>query len=227
MPSRDPEPRAPLSGDRVLRAAVELADRGGVESLSMRKLASALGYEVMSLYNHVANKDEVLDGILDLIAAEIEPPLADPDWKAAMRRSVLSAHEVLVRHPWAVNLWSSRSAGPNRLAFMESLLRGLREGGFSPAIAYHGYHAVTMHILGFTLQELNLPFDRANIREVAAESLRTLPAEQYPYLAEHITQHVEEPDHDADFDFVLDLILDGLERAGHSAQLPDGERRRI
>jgi hypothetical protein len=167
----------------------------------------------MSLYNHVASKDEILDGVIDLVAGEIEPPPAGGDWKAAMRHSVTSAHEVLLRHPWAAGLWWTRRVGPARLAYMESLLRGLRQAGFPPDIAYHGYHAVLMHILGFTVQELELAFDGESLQDLAAEFLRQMPADDFPFVAEHVRQHV---DHSVDadgFSYVLDLILDGLERA--------------
>lgn len=203
--------RAPLSTARVLRAAIAHADTAGLASLSMRKLARELGFEVMSLYNHVANKDEILDGILDLVAAEIEPPPAIANWKASISHSVNSAHDVLLRHPWAAGLWWNRRAGPARMAYMESLLKSLRQAGFPPEIAYHGYHAVLMHILGFTVQELDLIDGERN--EMVAAFLQQITGPNYPYLAEHVRQHLDETGHDNDFEYVLNLILDGLDRA--------------
>ena len=189
-----------------------LADEGGIESLSMRKLAGKLGYEVMSLYNHVANKDEILDALVDAVAAEIETGQPGGEWKASMRKRIVSAHDALHRHPWATALWSSQRTGPARLAFNESLLRGLRDGGFSAELSYHGYHAFVIHILGYTRQELNLPFTTEELPQRAAEFLRTFPVDRYPHLAEHMMQHIEPTHPDDDFVFILDLLLDGLER---------------
>ena len=208
--------RTPLSRERVLGAAIALADERGIEALSMRKLAAELGFEVMSLYNHVANKDDLLDGIVDLIAGEIDEPSSGPDWKTAMRQSAVSAHQVLLRHPWVCDLWSSRMPGPERLSYMESLLRNLREAGFSKGLAHHGFHAVNTHIVGFTLQELNFTLDGEELKEAAAKFLHGLPAEEFPYLTEHVMQHIDGSDHDDEFIFVLDLILDGLEQVRDS-----------
>ena len=205
--------RVPLSKGRVLRAAVEYADRHGVEALTMRKLAAELGFGVMSLYNHVANKDEMLDGMVDLVAGDIEPLPDDGDWKKALRASAISAHKVLLRHPWAGSLWTTRWPGPARLRHMESLLRGLSAGGLSSELVYHGYHAVSMHIVGFTLQEQSYQFADQDLEQLAATFLEQIPADDYPHLTEHVMQHLNDEDHGDEFGFVLDLILDGLERA--------------
>ena len=195
-----------------------LADRGGVDELSMRKLARDLGYEVMSLYNHVANKDVVLAGIADLVAAEIEPPETAPArrgkaaWKAGIRHTVLSAHDALDRHPWVVALWPAVSSGPHRLRFMEGLLRSLRAAGLPPKVAYHGYHALMMHILGFALLEQRTGLDSDNVADAAAEFLAQFEDQEFPHLIEHMHQHVHAPAAQNDFEFVLDVILDGLDR---------------
>ena len=207
--------RLPLSLERVLRAAMHLADRDGIESLTMRKLARELGVEAMTLYYYVAKKDDILDGIADLVASQIEVPSGGPDWKAASRQRAISAHAVLVRHPWASMLWASRAAlGPERLRYMDAGLRGFREAGFSPQLTEHAYHAVENHIVGYTLQEMSFAIEAAEVAEGGATFLRNLPADEYPDLAQHVMQHLEGAGHvDAgDFEFALDLILDGVER---------------
>ncbi len=212
---RGAAPRVPLSRDRVLRAAIALADAGGIESLSMRKLAQALGVEAMSLYYYVAKKDDLLDGIVDLVVSEFELPADGADWKAAIRKSAISAHEVLLRHRWACSLMmSSPGVSPARIRYMESLLRCLRQGGFSAELTCHAYHALDSHIVGFTLWELTFPADSQELADIAASFLRELPVDEYPYLAEHIEQHLtgSSPDEEGEFEFGLDLILDGLER---------------
>jgi AcrR family transcriptional regulator len=220
--------RAPLSRERVLQAAIRLADDGGIESLSMRKLARELGVEAMSLYNHVANKGDLVDSIVDLVVEEIELP-ADGDWEAAIRRCAISAHTTFVRHPWACGLVMS-SSRPDliespRLRYMEWLLRRLREAGFSPNLTYDAYHALDSHILGFTLWQLghsagakNMLGDKtlAEFLEGFADRLR---AREYNYVAEHAEQHLAASGGDGsrEFEFGLDLILDGLKRALGSA----------
>jgi AcrR family transcriptional regulator len=208
----------------VLRAAVTLADEGGIEALSMRKLAKKLGVEAMSLYNHVANKDEILDGIVDLVVGEIELPAAE-DWEAAIRECATSAHEAFLRHPWACSLVMSptttRTMPTPRLRYMEWLLGRLRDAGFSPELTYRGYHALDSHILGFTLWELGHSAGAKQfaggkgLGDAAATVLRELPADEYPYLVEHIEQHLAAAGNDGEreFEFGLELILDGLRRA--------------
>jgi AcrR family transcriptional regulator len=209
------EPRPPLSRDRVLHAAINLADNGGIEALTMRKLAQELGVEAMSLYYYVANKDELLAGILDLVVSEMEPPSSGTDWAAAMRTSAMSSYRALLRHRWAVRLlMSSTRVSPARLRWMEGILRCLREGGFSANMTHHAYHALESHIMGFTLWVTSLPFKAEELADIGATFLRELPIEEYPYLAEHIEQHINPSEHEekSEFEFGLDLILDGLER---------------
>jgi AcrR family transcriptional regulator len=208
-----PEPRVPLSRDRVLRAAIRLADDGGIESLTMRRLGGALGVEAMSLYKHVASKDDVLDGMVDLVEGEVELPSSTGGWAAAVRACAISAHAVLRRHPWACSLIMTRFR-PARLQYMDWLLGRLRGAGFSPQLTFHAYHALDSHILGYTLWELGHSVDREDLADVVAAFLRTLPIDDYPHFAEHVQQHLGEPalEEVGGFEFGLDLILDGLER---------------
>ena len=211
-------PRTPLSKERVLRAAIDLADAGGIEALSMRRLARELGVEAMSLYNHVANKDEILAGIVDLVATEIEMPEGD-DWKAAIRRSAISHRDVLVRHRWASSLQMSRQGGgPAQLRHADWLLRTLREAGLSKQLMYHAFHIVQAYVLGATVQQLNFPHRGEELAGLATSFLQQLPAGEYPDFVEHVMQHLE-PRHgeEGGFELGLDLILDGLERARGSA----------
>ncbi len=207
--------RTPLTKERVLLAAITLADEGGIETLSMRRLGQVLGVEAMSLYNHVANKDAILDGMVDAVASEIELPTEGADWKTAMRGRAISAHAVLVRHPWASALIVSRiNVGPAMLRYVDSTIGTLRKAGFSYALVDRAWNAMDSYIYGFTLQELNFPFQPEEYAEVAAEYRPQLPADEYPHLAE-LTELVMSKRHDgvANFEFGLDLILDGLERA--------------
>jgi len=210
-----PETRIPLSRERVLRAAIGMADAGGIASISMRKLAQVLGVEAMSLYHHVANKDDILDGILDLVVGEIAPPSPDGAWKDALRRSAVSAHDVLERHPWACALMMSPArARPARLRYIDSVLGRLRQAGFSAAMTDHAYHALDSHILGSTLWEAGYAAGAEAAPDMASTIVGTLSVDEYPYLIEHIHQH-QSPAGDDDieeFEFGLDLILDGLER---------------
>jgi AcrR family transcriptional regulator len=212
-------PRIPLNRQRVLGAAVALADRGGVRSLSMRKLAHELGVEAMSLYHHVANKDDILDGIVDVVFSEIELPSGDADWRAAMRQRAISAREALLRHPWATGLMESRSTpGPATLRHHDAVLGILRTAGFSVELAAHAFSVLDSYIYGFALQEANLPFDTPEeTAEVAQAIMAELPADQYPHLTEMTVEHVLQPGYDYgnEFLFGLDLILDGLDRARH------------
>jgi AcrR family transcriptional regulator len=207
--------RIPLNRDRVLNAAISMVDEGGVEALSMRKLGQTLGVEAMSLYNHVANKDDILDGIVDFVLSEIELPSADEDWETAIRKCAISAHDSFVRHPWACNLvMSSPRVRPARLRYMESLLRRLREAGFSAEATYHAYHALDSHILGFTLWQAGHSIDREKLADLVATFFQQLPFDEYPYLAEHAEQHMTGFGHEeeGEFEFGLRLILDGLKR---------------
>jgi AcrR family transcriptional regulator len=208
-----------LSRERVLRAAIALADEGGIEALSMRKLARELRVEAMSLYNHVANKDEILDGIIDLVAGETDLPAETTDWKTAIRQSAISTRDVFLRHPWASSLWMSRQGGSARLQRGDWLLRTLREAGLSKDLTYHAYHIVESHILGFTAQQLNFPYKDEELAGMAEAFLQRLPADEYPDFVEHVMQHLE-PSHGevvGGFELGLDLILDGLERLRDTA----------
>jgi AcrR family transcriptional regulator len=208
------KPRLPLTKERVLQAAVGLADEIGIASMSMRKLGQTLGVEAMSLYKHVANKDAVLDGIVDIVASEIEVPIIEDDWKASMRRRAISAHEVLLRHPWATMLIVSRpNVGPAMLRYVDATIGCLREAGFSYELADRAWNAIDNHVYGFTLQKLNFPFAPEEYAKVAQQFLPMIPAEQYPYLR-GLSEQVIDGHHDGlhDFAFGLDLILDGLEK---------------
>jgi AcrR family transcriptional regulator len=206
--------RTPLSKDRVLHAAMKLADEGGIKAVSMRKIAQELGVEAMSLYNHVNSKDEIVDGIVDLVATEIDLAPDGADWKEAMRRRVISAHEVLLQHPWACSLWmSSQTFGAARMRYGDAVLRGFREGGFPEELTYHAFHVVQSHVMGFTMYVASFDFDVEELEQLAADFLETFPADEYPDLAVHIRQHAEPSDeHEGTFEFGLELVLDGLER---------------
>jgi AcrR family transcriptional regulator len=215
--------RTPLSKERVLRAAVELADREGIDALSMRRLAKDLGVEAMSLYNHVANKDEILVGMIELVTSEVEDPTTDGglDWKTAIRRSAISTHDAFIRHRWSCPLMMKVAAMiPSRMRWMESLLRTLREAGFSPNLTHHAYHALDAHITGFTLWQVSFPFqNREELIDMAADFMKAIPVDEYPYVIEHAQEHLDEPDPNEpnEFEFGLDLILDGLERMRDAA----------
>jgi AcrR family transcriptional regulator len=209
--------RTPLSRDRVLRAGVAFADEHGVASLSMRKLGEVLGVEAMSLYNHVANKSELLDGMVDIVFSEIGLPPDGADWKSAMRQRAVSAREVLSRHRWAIGLMESRaSPGPATLRHHDSVIGSLRAADFSVEMAAHAFSVLDSYIYGFALQEASLPFDSGEgTADLAEATLRQMPADQYPHLTELTIEHVLRPGYDygAEYVFGLDLILDGLERA--------------
>jgi AcrR family transcriptional regulator len=211
------QPRIPLTRQRVLRAAVALADEGGIESLTMRKLGQALGVEAMSLYHHVANKDALLDGMVDLVFSEIDLPSGEPGWKSAMRQRAISARAVLSRHPWAIGLMESRrTPGPASLRHHDAVIGCLRAAGFSVALTAHAYALLDSYIYGFALQEASLPFDTPEeTAEVAQTIMAEFPADAYPHLTELATEHVLRPGYDYgdEYGFGLDLILDGLERA--------------
>jgi AcrR family transcriptional regulator len=210
-------PRKPLSKERVLRAALALADAEGIEALSMRRLAKELGVEAMSLYNHVANKDEILDGLIDLVAGEFELP-SEADWQTAMRRHLVSSRDVLLRHRWATALWMRQGGGTARMRNGDWMLRTLREAGFSKDLMYHAFHILESYVQGYTLQQLNFPYKGEELAGMAATFLQQLPADEYPDLVEHIEQHLEPHEEETGgFEIGLDLILDGLERARAAA----------
>lgn len=220
-PAADPTPRVPLNRERVLQAAVTFAAQHGLDALTMRKLAELVGVKAMSLYNHVTNKEDLLDGMIDVVFGEIELPSQDGDWKTAMRRRALSVNEVLSRHRWAVGLMESRtSPGPATLRHHDAVIGCLRSGGFSLALAAHAYSALDAYIYGFSMQERGLPFDTPEeTAQLAAVMLAQFPADKYPHLAEFTFGHVMQPGYDfrEEYEFGLDLILDGLEKAAPAA----------
>jgi AcrR family transcriptional regulator len=205
----------------VLQAAVALADETGIESLTMRKLGQALRVEAMSLYYHVANKEALLDGMVDLVFGEIEFPTSGADWKTAMRQRAISARAALRRHPWAVALMESRrTPGPANLRHHDAVLGCLRQAGFTVALTAHAYSLLDAYVYGFALQEASLPFkDPQETTEVAQEIMAAFPVDAYPHLTELAVQHVLQPGYDYgdEFQFGLDLILDGLERTAQRA----------
>ena len=207
-----------LSEERVLRTAVELADRHGIDSLSMRKLADELGVSAMSPYYYVANKDRLIDGMVDIVFSEIEPPSLDVDWKTAMRRRAVSTREALNRHRWAIGHMEGRTDhGPANLRLHDACLGCLRAAGFSLAMTVHAYSVQDAYIYGFVLQETDMAPETAD--DFAAEAQRQMEAYEdvladYPHLVEVVGGHVATSgyDYEAEFLFGLDLILEGLER---------------
>jgi AcrR family transcriptional regulator len=217
----DAEPDARLSRERVLREATRLADEHGMDALSMRKLGGVLGAGAMSLYHYVANKDELLDGMIDLVFAEIEPPSLDLDWREAMRRRSVSARAALRRHGWAIGLMDSRtSPGPANLQHHEAVTACLRRAGFSVEMAVHANWLLDGYVYGFVLKEASLPFDSAEeFADLAVDVyLPQLALDQYPYLNEAAATLAAAGYNPADeFTFGLDLILDALEALRTSA----------
>ena len=203
--------RPPLSRERILAEAMRMADDAGLESLSMRKLGQALGVEAMSLYHHVSNKDDVIDGIVDLVLAETEPPSTKEEWDVAIRASAISIHDALRRHPWAGPLLMMR-ARPGRLSYMDSLLARLRDAGFSPEATFTNYHVLDGHIFGFSLWENSHIYTPEQMAEMEELFERVITPTAYPNLREHAEQHFAEGPHRevSPFELALDLILDGM-----------------
>jgi AcrR family transcriptional regulator len=212
------EPRARLSKERVLQAAVTLAARDGIESLTMRKLADELGAGAMSLYHYVPNKDRLLDGMVDIVFGEIELPSTRDDWKAAMRKRALSTREALGRHPWAIGLMEGRTNhGPANLSLHNAVLGCLRAAGFSIEMTVHAYSVQDAYIYGFALQERDMSSESPD--DFAAEAQRQMHEyhdvlADYPHLVEVVGGYVARAGYDyaTEFLFGLDLILDGLDR---------------
>jgi len=227
-----PSRRAPVTRERVLRAAVELADRDGIEALSMRRLGQEIGIEAMSLYNHVANKDDLLDGVVELVVGEIEPPVSGTDWKSTMRQRVLSARQTLVEHRWAAEVIAARpNMTPAVLAYMDSMAAILRNGGFSVDLTHHAFHVMGSRIIGFA-QELYDDSGPPPEDSEAAQMMLSQMLAKYPSISEIAAQVAHDDattvgsgcDDQFEFEFGLDLILDGLERlrqaqtiSGHGA----------
>jgi AcrR family transcriptional regulator len=216
----DAEQRVPLSRERLVRGAIAIADAAGIGALTMRSLAQELGVKPMSLYHHVANKDEILDGIIDAVFSQIELPPADAGWRAAVRYRAISARDVLARHPWAIPLMESRThPGPATLRQHDAMIGTLGRAGFSLPMTAHAYSLLDSYVYGFALSEAALPFDSPDtVPDVASAILAQFPAAEYPHLAELATEHVLQPgyDHGNEFEFGLDLILDGLDRLLHT-----------
>jgi AcrR family transcriptional regulator len=216
----DPTPRGRLTRDRVVHAAIGLADAGGTASLTMRKLGTALGVEAMSLYHHVANKDDLLNGMVDAVFAEIEFSPSDADWRAAMRRRAISVRQALRRHSWAVGVMESRAApGPATLRHHDAVIGTLRTAGFTIAATAHAYSALDSYIYGFALQEATLAFRGSDEAERVARTISNqFDPNEYPHLTELTTEHVLQPgyDYSDEFEIGLDLILDGIERTRHA-----------
>ena len=209
--------RPPLTRERVLRAAVDQADAHGIDSLSMRRLGELVGVEAMSLYNHVANKSDLLDGMVDVVFAEVELPADGVGWRVAMRDRTIAVRAALARHPWAIGLMESRrSPGPATLRHHDAVLGCLRRAGFSLELTAHAYSLIDSYVYGFALQEATLPFDSAESTAALAQDIMgQFESGQYPYLTELTVQHVLVPGYDYghEFEVGLDLVLDSLERA--------------
>src|SRR3954447_24075187 len=218
MPGRKPKARKPLSKERVLRAAVALADKRGTEELTMRRLAKELGVEAMSLYNHVAHKGDLLDGMIDLVFGEIEPPAVGGDWKAELRKRAVSTRGALLRHRWAVGEMEGRTShGPSNMNVHNAILGCLRAAGFSIEMTVHAMSVQDAYIYGFALQQTDMSSQTAE--DFAAEAQRQMVAyadalADYPNLVEVVGGYVATAgyDYEREFLFGLDVILDGLER---------------
>jgi len=209
------ENRAPVNAARTLQVALAVADDQGIEAVTMRRLARELGVEAASLYHHVQGKNQILDGLVDLVAAEIELPASSADWRTATSQRAYNTRAVLRRHPWAVSLMASRtSPGPATLRLLETGIRCFREGGFSVAQAAHAISAVDSYVHGFVLQEVNLPFrDESELTAMTGAIMETFPATEFPYLFEMTVEHVLQPGYDygTEFDSGLIVVLDGLD----------------
>ena len=217
-----------LSRDRVLAAAVRISDLQGLGALTMRSLAHELGVKPMSLYYYVRNKEEILDGIVDSVFAEIDLPEAGGDWRAEVRRRAVSARAALGRHPWALALMETRTnPGPATLRHHDAMLGTLRAAGFSLPMTAYAYVIIDAYVYGFALQEASLPFEGTeSVGQVADAIMQRFAAGDYPHLVEFATQHVLQPGYDlgAQFDFGLDLILDGLATQREDAAPRQGAR---
>jgi len=216
------EPREPVSRQRAIRVAVALADAGGIESLSMRKLAAALGIEAMSLYYHVNGKDDILDGMLDVVYSEFATPRAGDDWRTAMRTRAESARSVLARHPWAISIKARTSPGPATLGHLDAVIGCLTAAGFSMPMTGHAMSILDSYVQGFAQQEATLPLDPSGDIGAATEDImaqQTMMAEVFPNLAAMAVSLILQPGYayGNEFEFGLDLVLDGLE-AAHSAE---------
>jgi AcrR family transcriptional regulator len=211
----------PLTRDRVLEAAVRLADQGGIDALSMRKLGQELGVEAMALYYHFANKDRVLDGMVDRVFEEIELPQAGADWRVAMRARGISLHDALGRHRWAIGMMESRATpGPANLRHHDAVIGCLRAAGFDMAAVAHVYSLLDAYIYGFALTKMSMPFDALDdIADTAQTMLEPFAPDDFPNLVAFITDHAMQPGYDFadEFEYGLDIVLDGIEAMGAPA----------
>jgi AcrR family transcriptional regulator len=207
-------PRTPLTRDRVMRAAVDLADEAGIDALTMRKLGERLGVEAMSLYNHVANKEDLLVGMADTVLGEVELSAEGVDWKTATRRRAVSVRKALVRHPWAAVLVGALPhPGPETLRYTDAVLGSLRRAGFTADMASRAFWMIDSYIYGFARQQSNVQLQE-EADPTVAQATRDLPSESYPYLVEAAASYAAGPgwDIEKEFEFGLGMILDGLER---------------
>ena len=217
--------RRPLNRERILLVATAIADEDGVDAVTMRAVASRLGVEAMSLYNHVAGKDDILDGMVDLVIRQVDLPADVEDWRDAMRRRAISAHQVFGRHPWAPPLLDSRqSSGPSRLRYYDWVLGTLMSAGFSVDGAGHAFSLLDSYIYGFAIQQSNFSAGGdASPEEMAEAILASIPVEEYPHL-HRMASHAMQAGYDAetDFDFGLEIVLDGLERILEASRADPG-----
>ena len=211
MPKKADTPNDRLSRNRIIEAAIEFADTNGINKLNMRVLAKQLGSAAMSLYTHIENKDKLLEGMVDVVASEIAASTQDQLWREAISEIAVSAHRTFYRHPWVNGLWAT-AASPAKMEHQEAILGVLREAGFSVKLACRGYHAITMHTIGFTMQALDFPHDAKSMKAAASTFLAEVDTDRIPYFVEHVRYHQEHPEPDGEFEFVLDMILDGLEK---------------
>ena len=218
--------RVPLNRERVLRGAVAVADAGGIAALTIRSLAQELGVKPMSVYHYVANKDEILDSIVDLVFGEIELPVPGGDWQAEMRRRADSARRVLRRHPWATPLLQSRiNPGPATLRHHNAFIGTLRQAGFTVEQTAHAFALIDSYVYGFAMSETALPIHGPeSVADLASTMVQQFSAEDYPHLVEFTVEHVMQPGYDfgLEFDFGLTLILDAL--AGSVSAAPADRR---
>ncbi len=209
--------RRRLTSDLVLQTAIDQADRNGLEALTMRTLADALGVAPMALYRHVANKDDLIDAMIDVVFTEIVLPPRDAEWRTTMLQRAISVRDALERHRWAIGLMESRlHPGPANLGHHDAVLGNLRASGFSVAEAAHAYSLLDSYVYGFALTKMNLPFEngRGDVPDIAQSMLEPFPADTYPNLVEFITEHAMKPGYQYgdEFEHGLDLVLDAIER---------------
>lgn len=201
-----------LSKKRILQVAVKYADEHGIESINMRKLAQLLDTGAMSIYYYFKNKDELLDAMVEWVAAKIIQPKTEGNWKDNITDIATSAHIALMQHAWVNKLWSTRTLGPNKLAYMESILRTLRTAGFSVSLSCDAYHAIITHIEGFTLHAVQFPVTSSNAQSVARAFLDSIEdPESIPFFIEHVKHHMEKQSCGDQFGTTLKIILDGFE----------------